>query len=168
MARTRRATGTAERAVSGRAMVDHRTKRLVTRLRPGDIAVIDHEDIDRIAAESLVEARPSAVLNVARSSSGRYANVGPLLLIKAGIVLIDDLGPAVLEEVSEGDSVTVEGYKVIDGDRFIASGIRRAVVASIARVSGSVMTSIPRNRPRPLMLPMIGWTAASSASRSVR
>lgn len=125
MARTRRATGTAERAVSGRAMVDHRTKRLVTRLRPGDIAVIDHEDIDRIAAESLVEARPSAVLNVARSSSGRYANVGPLLLIKAGIVLIDDLGPAVLEEVSEGDSVTVEGYKVIDGDRFIASGIRQ-------------------------------------------
>ncbi len=57
-------------------MVDHRTKRLVSRLRPGDIAVIDHEDLDRVAAESLVEARPSAVLNVARSSSGRYANEG--------------------------------------------------------------------------------------------
>ncbi|MGI9579529.1 MAG: putative cytokinetic ring protein SteA [Microthrixaceae bacterium] len=125
MARTRRATGTADRIVTGRAMVDHRTKRLVNRLRPGDIAIIDHEDIDRVAAESLVEAKPAAVLNVARSSSGRYANIGPLLLVNAGIVLVDDLGPALLEEVSEGDTVAIEGYKVIDGERFIAAGIRQ-------------------------------------------
>jgi uncharacterized membrane-anchored protein len=125
MARTRRAAASAEKALSGRAMVDHRTKRLVTRLQPGDIAVIDHEDIDRVAAESLVEARPAAVLNAARSSTGRYANVGPLLLLRAGIVLLDDLGPALFEEVSEGDEVTIEGYKVIDGERFIASGIRQ-------------------------------------------
>ena len=125
MARTRRAAATTAATVTGRAMVDHRTKRLVTRLQPGDIAVIDHEDLDRVAAESLVEARPAAVLNAARSSSGRYANAGPMMLLEAGIVLVDDLGPALFEEVSEGDTISIEDFKVIDGERFVVSGIRQ-------------------------------------------
>ena len=73
--RRRGGEATSPPQVTGPARVDHRTKRLVTRLRPGEIAVIDHEDLDRVAAESLVAAQPAAVLNVARSTTGRYPRI---------------------------------------------------------------------------------------------
>ncbi|MBN9325909.1 MAG: hypothetical protein J0I87_03190, partial [Cellulomonas sp.] len=66
--------------VVGPARVDRRTKALTKRLRPGDVAVIDHLDLDRVAAEALVACRPAAVLNAARSTSGRYPNLGPEIL----------------------------------------------------------------------------------------
>lgn len=78
--------------VSGTARLGKRTKDLTKRLSPGDIAVIDHEDIDRVAAEALVERRPAAVLNAAESTSGRYPNAGPRILVDAGIALVDGLG----------------------------------------------------------------------------
>lgn len=81
--------------------VDRRTKNLAKRLQPGDIAVIDHEDIDRVAAESLVAAQPAAVVNAARSISGRYPNMGPTIIVEAGIPLLDDAGPEVME-LAEG------------------------------------------------------------------
>jgi len=43
--------------IVGVARVDRRTKNLTKRLRPGDIAVIDHLDLDRVAAEALVACR---------------------------------------------------------------------------------------------------------------
>ncbi|HEX4903694.1 MAG TPA: hypothetical protein VFV42_12830, partial [Acidimicrobiales bacterium] len=67
-------------AVSGVARVDRRTKRLTSRLQPGDIAVIDHEDLDPVAAETLAAAQPACVVNAASSMTGRYPNVGPLIL----------------------------------------------------------------------------------------
>ncbi|MGO1510520.1 MAG: putative cytokinetic ring protein SteA [Actinomycetaceae bacterium] len=91
---------------AGPARVDARTKRLTSRLRHGDVAVIDHMDIDRVAAESLVAARPVAVLNAAESTSGRYPNAGPSILVDAGIVLVDDVGEHLME-LSDGDPVTV-------------------------------------------------------------
>lgn len=63
-------------------------------------------DIDRVAAESLVAARPVAVLNAAESTSGRYPNAGPSILVDAGIVLVDDVGEHLME-LSDGDPVTV-------------------------------------------------------------
>src|SRR5690625_7782620 len=81
--------------------VDRRTKSLTKRLGAGEVAVIDHLDIDRVSAEALVACRPAAVLNVARSSSGRYPNLGPEIIVQAGIPLIDDLGGAVMS-VREG------------------------------------------------------------------
>jgi len=101
--------------------VDPRTKKLVPRLQPGEIAVIDHLDIDRVAAESLVERRPAAVLNAARSISGRYPNLGPEILVGAGIPLVDDLGPDVMT-LREGRTVRVEGGRVYDGDTLVAEG----------------------------------------------
>ncbi|HEX2564636.1 MAG TPA: hypothetical protein VHK25_12000, partial [Acidimicrobiales bacterium] len=94
----RRSREAAEAAwsVTGVARVDRRTKRLVKRLRPGDVAVIDHADLDRVAAETLVDAAPSAVVNASQSVTGRYPNVGPLLLCRAGIPLVDDAGDDVL------------------------------------------------------------------------
>ncbi|MGH9010383.1 MAG: putative cytokinetic ring protein SteA, partial [Acidimicrobiia bacterium] len=78
--------------VAGPARADRRTKELVKRLCPGDIAVIDHADIDRVAAENLTRCAPSAVINASTSFTGRYPHMGPLLIAEAGIPLIDDVG----------------------------------------------------------------------------
>src|SRR5437867_5787914 len=75
------------RRAEGAARVDRRTKNLVRRVHPGEIAVIDHEDLDRVAAEGLVEAGVAGVVNAAKSTSGRYPNLGPLILMQAGIPL---------------------------------------------------------------------------------
>ena len=111
--------------ISGIARLDRRTKRLVGRLRPGDVAVIDHVDLDRVAADSLVAAGVSAVLNAKPSISGRYPNLGPEVLIKAGIPLIDDLGEAVFEQVREGDLVCINGDTVLVDGRPVAHGVRQ-------------------------------------------
>ncbi len=117
-----RETQTSECA--GTARVDERTKKLARRLRRGDIAVIDHADLDRVAAESLVATEPSAVLNAAKSTTGRYPNLGPSILLDAGIPLVDDLGPDVMTLV-EGDHVRIEDNRVYRGDALIAEGVRQ-------------------------------------------
>jgi uncharacterized membrane-anchored protein len=109
-------------SVVGPARVDRRTKRLTRRLQPGDIAVIDHEDLDRIAAEELVEAKPGAVVNAARSISGRYPNVGPLLVAAAGIPLLDDVGSEIMDEVRDGQVLRIDGAEVRLGDEVVAKG----------------------------------------------
>ncbi|WCN83792.1 putative cytokinetic ring protein SteA [Micromonospora sp. LH3U1] len=108
--------------VLGTARLDRRTKRLVGRLRPGDIAVIDHVDLDRVAADSLVAVGVAAVLNAKPSVSGRYPNLGPEVLIAAGIPLLDDLGEGVFEQIREGDHVRIEGNTVFSGDEPVAHG----------------------------------------------
>lgn len=112
-------------AVTGTARLGKRTKDLTKRLQPGDIAIIDHEDIDRVAAEALVERQPAAVLNVAASTSGRYPNAGPRILMEAGIILIDDLGPDVFEEIRDGQSIAVRDGEVLDEYEVIAQGVRQ-------------------------------------------
>ena len=108
--------------ILGTARLDRRTKRLVGRLRPGDIAVIDHVDLDRVAADSLVAVGVGAVLNAKPSVSGRYPNLGPEVLISAGIPLLDDLGEGIFERIREGDTVRIEGNTVYLGDDPVAHG----------------------------------------------
>jgi uncharacterized membrane-anchored protein len=112
-------------AVIGAARLDRRTKRLVGRLRPGDIAIVDHVDLDRLAADSLVAVGAAAVLNAKPSISGRYPNLGPEVLLQAGIPLVDDLGEGVFDRVREGDTVRVDDNTVFLGDEPIAYGIRQ-------------------------------------------
>lgn len=109
---------------AARARVDERTKKLARRLEPGDVAVIDHADLDRVAAESLAAQEPAAVLNAAKSTTGRYPNLGPGILLEAGIPLIDDLGPDIMT-LREGDYVTISDNSVYVGERLIAEGIRQ-------------------------------------------
>jgi uncharacterized membrane-anchored protein len=111
--------------ITGTARTDRRTKRLVGRLRPGDIAVIDHVDLDRVAADSLVVAGVAAVLNAKPSVSGRYPNLGPEVLIQAGIPLLDDLGEGFFQQLREGDTVRIDGNTVYRGDEPIAVGVRQ-------------------------------------------
>src|SRR2546430_16136116 len=83
-------------AIRGVVRADRRTKRLVGRLQPGEIALIDHEDLDRVAAEGLVERQVRAVLNVARSATGAHPNLRPLVLAAAGIPSVHGAGPGLL------------------------------------------------------------------------
>ena len=111
---------------AGLARVDTRTKRLVQRAQSGDIAVIDHEDLDRVSADALIAAGIGAVVNAARSISGRYPNLGPLRLIEAGIPLVDAVGPLLLRKVRDGDLLRLDGDRIYDGDRLVGVGIRQS------------------------------------------
>lgn len=95
--------------VVGTARLGERTKHLVKRLKPGDVAVIDHLNIDRIAAEELIEAGVAAVLNAAPSTNGRYPNTGPLMLVQAGVRVVDAPGAGLFDLIEDGDEVTVDG-----------------------------------------------------------
>ncbi|HMG29583.1 MAG TPA: putative cytokinetic ring protein SteA [Jiangellaceae bacterium] len=98
--------------VSGVVRVDRRTKNLTRRLRPGEIAVIDHVDLDRVSAEALVACGAGAVVNVRPSVSGRYPNLGPEILVQAGIPLLDAVGTDLLSQVHEGERLRVDGNVV--------------------------------------------------------
>ncbi len=118
----RRTSATDDAEIVGPLRVDPRTKTLTKRLKPGDIAVIDHLDLDRVSAEALLACRPAAVLNAARSTSGRYPNLGPDILVSAGIPLVDDLGPDVMA-LTEGRVLRIVDGAVHDGDTLVAEGV---------------------------------------------
>jgi uncharacterized membrane-anchored protein len=100
------------REVRGIARLGKRTKHLVKRLRRGDIAILDHTDLDRVSAEDLIACGVEAVINTAPSSSGRYPNAGPLLLVQAGIVLVDAPGAPLFSELADGDAIEILGGEV--------------------------------------------------------
>jgi uncharacterized membrane-anchored protein len=104
------------------ARLDRRTKSLTERLKPGDIAIIDHSDLDRVSAEALLNRQVVAVINVAPSMTGRYPNLGPQLLVEAGVPLVDDVGPEVFEKVSDGTPVRLDGDTLYVGETVAAKG----------------------------------------------
>ena len=128
----------------GPARVGSRAETVASRLRPGDIAVIDQLDLDRASAEALVAARPAAVLNAARSISGRYPNLGPQTLLTAGVPLVDDLGSDVLA-VADGHLLRLDGGAVYDGDRLLAEGevaTAESVAEAMAGARGGLAAQI--------------------------
>jgi uncharacterized membrane-anchored protein len=110
-----------QHGAAGPARVDRRTKNLTKRLRPGDVAVIDHLDLDRVSAEALVACRPAAVVNAAPSISGRYPNLGPEILVGAGIPLLDAVGSEVMT-IKDGTPLRVEGDVLLTDDAVVAQG----------------------------------------------
>ncbi len=109
--------------VVGTARLGRRTKDLVKRLRAGDLAIIDHVDLDRVSAEELAECGIRAVVNVSPSSSGRFPNPGPLELVRAGVCLVDALGSGLFEQLSDGETVTVRGGSVWRNGTRLADGV---------------------------------------------
>jgi uncharacterized membrane-anchored protein len=108
---------------TGTARLDKRTKRLVRRLGPDDIAIIDHRDLDRVSAEELLATNVRVVLNVSPSMSGRFPNAGPLELVRGGVRLIDVNGESDLfEEVRDGESLVVRGSSLFRSGSRLAAG----------------------------------------------
>jgi uncharacterized membrane-anchored protein len=114
------------------ARVDTRTKRLLTRIQPGEVAVIHHEDLDRVAAEGLVARGVAAVVNASPSITGRYPNLGPLVLTRAGVPLIDNVGPLVMRKVKEGALLRIDGDRVLSDGQLVGVGIRQSEQAVVA------------------------------------
>ncbi|HQR27279.1 MAG TPA: putative cytokinetic ring protein SteA [Nocardioides sp.] len=104
------------------ARVDRRTGALLTRLRPGEVAVLDQLDLDRATAAALVEAGVAAVVDAAPMISGRFPNLGPQLLVEAGVPVVDTAGPEALAAIPDGARVRLDGGQVYVGDRLVASG----------------------------------------------
>jgi uncharacterized membrane-anchored protein len=130
---------------TGTARIDKRTKRLVKRLGPADIAIIDHRDIDRASAEELVESRVRVVFNVAPSVTGRFPNAGPLALVRGGVRLIDCPGAELFEDVKEGESLVVRGAGLFRNGTRLAAGhihtedeLERILADQRARVSDAL------------------------------
>jgi uncharacterized membrane-anchored protein len=108
--------------VHGTARLGKRTKDLVKRLDSGDVAVIDHRNLDRIAAEELIASGVRAVINVSPSSDGSYPNVGPLTLVRAGVPLIDVEDRALFDRLSDGDPLVLDRGRVRVAGRVVAEG----------------------------------------------
>ena len=117
------------REVSGVARLGKRTKTLVKRLKPSDVAIIDHENLDRVSAEDLIACGVKAVVNAARSSSDRYPNMGPLLLVQAGVLLVDAPGTPLFDKLKDGDVIVVHGGEIRRKGELIATGEVQAPAA---------------------------------------
>ncbi|MGB8406443.1 MAG: putative cytokinetic ring protein SteA [Mycobacterium sp.] len=111
--------------VAGTARVDRDIDRLLRRVGPGDIVVLDALDLDRITADALVEAEVAAVVNASASISGRYPNLGPEVLVANGVTLIDETGPDVFKKIKDGAKVRLHNGGVYSGDRRLVLGTER-------------------------------------------
>jgi uncharacterized membrane-anchored protein len=146
------ATGT----VHGQARLGRRTKDLIKRLGPDDIAIIDHADLDRVSAEELREAGVRGVVNVSPSTTGRFPNPGPLALVRAGVTVIDAPGARLFDQVSDGESIRLVGSQVWSNGTMLAQGIvldeatlARALAEQQARV-GEALEAFADNTLRHL------------------
>ena len=111
--------------VTGVARVSRRSDALLTKLNDGEIAVIDHIDLDRGTADSLVKAGVLAVVNAAPSISGRYPNLGPEILVNSGIILVDDVGGKIFSLLKDGAKIRIDGPVVYLADEPIAEGVEQ-------------------------------------------
>jgi uncharacterized membrane-anchored protein len=101
--------------LSGKAILGRKTKEILPLLDGVTIPVIDHENLDRITAETLVEAGVNAVVNAAGSATGDYPNMGPFILARAGVYILDGVGRKVFERLSTGDEIELRGDGVYKG-----------------------------------------------------
>lgn len=137
--------------VVGVARVGPRTKDLAKRIGKGEIAVIDHRDLDRVAAESLLEAGVAAIVNADHSISGRYPNGGPQRVVAARVPLLDAVGPAVMESVRDGEVVELRddalwrnGEKLAAGELLSAAEVDQRMEEARLRI-GTELRSFARN-----------------------
>ncbi|MGH3227789.1 MAG: putative cytokinetic ring protein SteA, partial [Streptosporangiaceae bacterium] len=127
------------------ARVDRATKVISKRLNPGEIAIIDHSDLDRVSAEELIRRKIAAVINVSMSITGRYPNLGPQLLLEAGIPVIDGVGPDVMVRVADGAVVRLDEETLYLGDQVVAKGTpltRESVEAALSEARSLVAVQI--------------------------
>lgn len=116
---------TARPGVTGTARVDRDIDRLLRRVGPGDIVVLDALDLDRVTADALVDAGVVGVVNASPSISGRYPNLGPEVLVANNIILVDNAGPEIFKKIKDGSKVRLHTGGVYAGDRRLVHGVER-------------------------------------------
>jgi len=117
--------------IAGTLRAGRPTRSLLPRLRSGDIAVIDHVDLDRATAQRMIDAGVVAVINAQPVSSGRFPNQGPQLLVDAGVTLVDSVGEAGFATLADGRPARIENGTVYDGEQRLTTGrvVDAAVIA---------------------------------------
>ncbi len=139
------------RELSGPARLGRRTKLMVKTLAAGEIAVLDHRDLDRVSAEDLIGAGVLAVLNCSSSSTGAYPNMGPLLLVQAGIHLVDLPDDTLFKRLRDGDAITIRGGSILRGSELVSTGVVqepaavRAATDERRREIGDALEAFARN-----------------------
>jgi uncharacterized membrane-anchored protein len=123
------------------ARVDRKTKNISKRLHHGEIAIIDHADLDRVSAEELIRRKVAAVVNASVSMTGRYPNLGPQLLLDAGIPVVDGVGQDVMVKVTDGAVVRLDTETLYLGETVVAKG-----TPLTAEAVQEAMTVSPRYR----------------------
>lgn len=108
--------------MKAKVRIDPRTKNLAKRIKAGEIAVINHTDLDQVAADSLVKAKVKMVINAEMSISGRYPNPGPTVLLNEGIPLLDNVGQEVFSKIREGDTLEIRGNQIWRGAELLGTG----------------------------------------------
>jgi uncharacterized membrane-anchored protein len=106
----------------GRAVLGLKTKEILPKLDAVTIPVINHENLDRVTAETMVEAGVNAVVNAAGSATGQYPNMGPFILARAGVYILDGVGHKVFERISSGDEIELRGDGVYKDGELVAVG----------------------------------------------
>lgn len=106
----------------GTVRLGRKTKELIPRLLPGEIALIAHEDLDEVAAKGLRAARVAAVVNTRSFMTGRYPTPGPGVLADAGIRLVEGVGDEVFDRVRDGDVVELAGGELMVDGVVVARG----------------------------------------------
>jgi uncharacterized membrane-anchored protein len=108
--------------VTGTLRTGRPTRLLLPRLRSGDIAVIDHVDLDRATAQAMVDAGVAAVVNAQPMSSGRFPNLGPQVLVEAGVLILDSVGEAGYATLTDGRPARIDAGQVYDGEQRLTAG----------------------------------------------
>ncbi len=111
--------------VTGTARVDRDIDQLLRRVGPGDIAILDILDLDRVTADALVDAGVIGVVNASPSISGRYPNLGPEVLVANNITLIDNASPEIFKKIKDGSKVRLHEGGIYHGDRRLVHGVER-------------------------------------------
>lgn len=138
-------------AVSGPVRRGRKTKLLVKKLHAGEIALIDHRNLDRVSAEDLIAAGVCAVLNCRASSSGDYPNMGPLLLVEAGVPLVDLPDDELFSRLRDGDPVHISGGEIRSRGQLLVTGALqdlatvRAATEDRRRDIGEALEAFARN-----------------------
>ena len=130
---------------SGPLRVDRRTSTLVRRLKPGDVAVIDHLDLDKANAQALLDCGVVAVVNASPFISGRYPNLGPELLARAGVVLVDSVGSEAFSKLHDGTPARIHDGQLFVKDEPVVSGKELSVddiTAMMEEARGGLSTQL--------------------------
>lgn len=109
-------------SIKGYARVGKRTKELVKYLKPNEIAIIAHEDVDQLAAYALTERKVKAVINAYSSISGQYPHRGPEILVSSGIYVLDKVGEKVFNRIRTGMEIELSNNEIFNNGNFIGKG----------------------------------------------
>ncbi len=106
----------------GTVRKDRKTKDLVKRLRPGDIALIAHRDLDWVAAEGLLRCGVKVILNICSFSTGLIPPGALQLLLNKGVYLVENLPENIFEQIREGQCIAVSDASIFLKDQEVARG----------------------------------------------